>query len=296
MNYLNDSLGYKIFRFFNYIILSLVVVVTFVPFLNIIAQSFSSEAAISAGDVFLWPSDFNFDTYKAIMANGRFWINYRNTIVYTVLGTIIAMCLTTTFAYVLAKPSRKLKGRSFWIGFAVFTMFFSGGIIPTYILYNNTLGITNTIWAVVLPGVLSIYNMLIMKSFFEALPEALEEAAAIDGMSTYGIFLKIILPLSKPVLATMILFYAVAFWNSWWPAFMYLNDWKLYPITLFLRNLISGATASGEAAAGEAADSAQIAANIRSVAMVLSILPIITVYPFVQKYFVSGIMLGSVKQ
>lgn len=296
MNYLNDSLGYKIFRFFNYIILSLVVVVTFVPFLNIIAQSFSSEAAISAGDVFLWPSDFNFDTYKAIMANGRFWINYRNTIVYTVLGTIIAMCLTTTFAYVLAKPSRKLKGRGFWIGFAVFTMFFSGGIIPTYILYNNTLGITNTIWAVVLPGVLSIYNMLIMKSFFEALPEALEEAAAIDGMSTYGIFLKIILPLSKPVLATMILFYAVAFWNSWWPAFMYLNDWKLYPITLFLRNLISGATASGEAAAGEAADSAQIAANIRSVAMVLSILPIITVYPFVQKYFVSGIMLGSVKQ
>lgn len=296
MKHLNDTIGYRVFRVFNYIFMVLVVIVTFVPFLNIIAQSFSSEAAISAGEVFLWPKDFNIDTYRSIMANERFWVSYRNTILYTVLGTLLAMCVTTILAYVLSKPSRRLKGRSFWIGFAVFTMFFSGGIIPTYILYNNTLGITNTIWAVILPLILSIYNMLIMKSFFEAMPEALEEAASIDGMSTYGIFFKIVLPLSTPVLATMILFYAVSFWNSWFQAFMYLNDWQLYPISLFLRNLISGATATGEAAAGEAAESAQIASNIRSVAMFLSILPIITIYPFVQKYFVSGIMLGSVKQ
>lgn len=296
MRVYDNSIGYKIFRVVNVIIMLLIVALTFIPFLNIIAQSFSSEAAISAGEVFLFPKGFNVDTYKAVMANERFWIHYRNTLLYTVLGTAFAMIVTTTLAYVLSKPSTKLKGRKFWIGFAVFTMFFSGGIIPTYILYSRTLGITNTIWAVILPGVLSIYNMLIMKSFFEAMPDSLEEAAAIDGMSTYGIFLKIILPLSKPVLATMVLFYAVAYWNSWFQAFMYLDDWKLYPITLFLRNLISGATATGEAAAGAASDMTQIASNIRSVAMFLSVLPIILVYPFVQKYFVSGIMLGSVKQ
>ena len=292
---LSDTKGYKIFSYFNIIAMILVVAITFIPFLNIIAQSFSSERFITAGEVFLLPKGFNVETYVAVLRNQRFWIHYRNTILYTVVGTSIAMVLTTLLAYVLAKPKTRLKGKSFWVGFAVFTMFFAGGIIPTYILYNNTLNITNTMWAVVLPMALSIFNMLIMKSFFENLPEALEEAASIDGMSTYGIFLKIILPLSKPILATMILFYAVAYWNSWWHAFMFLNDWTLFPVTLFLRNLISGATATGEAAAAEAG-STQIASNVRSVAMFLTVLPIICVYPFVQKYFVSGIMLGSVKE
>lgn len=296
MQHLSDTKGYKVFRVFNIILMVIIIVLTFIPFLNIVAQSFSSEAYISAGEVFLLPKGFNIDTYRAIMSNQRFWIHYRNTIVYTVVGTILAMFLTTILAYVLSKPSTRLKGRKFWIGFAVFTMFFAGGIIPTYILYNNTLGITNTMWSVVLPMALSIYNMLIMKAFFEAMPEALEEAASIDGMTTYGIFLKIVIPLSKPVLATMILFYAVAYWNTWFQAFMFLSDWRLYPVTLFLRNLISGATTSGEAAAGAAAEGTQISSNIRSVAMFLSILPIICVYPFVQKYFVSGIMLGSIKE
>lgn len=292
---LDDSKGYKIFQVVNVVIMILIVFVTFVPFLNLVAQSFSSERFITAGEVFLLPKGLNFSTYKAVLSNRRFWIHYRNTITYTVLGTALGMFLTTTLAYVLSKPKNRLVGKGFWVGFAVFTMFFSGGIIPTYILYNNTLNITNTIWAVVFPGALSIYNMLIMKSFFETLPPALEEAASIDGMSTYGIFLKIILPLSKPILATISLFYAVAYWNSWFQAFMFLDDWKLFPVTLYLRNLISGATATGEAAAAEAG-STQIASNVRSVAMVLTILPIVMVYPFLQKYFVSGIMLGSVKE
>lgn len=293
--YLNDSKGYKVFRVFNIITMIIIVILTFVPFLNLVAQSFSSERFITAGEVFLLPKGFNIETYQAVLRNQRFWIHYRNTIVYTVVGVAIAMFLTTLLAFVLSKPKTRLKGKGFWVGFAVFTMFFAGGIIPTYILYNNTLGITNTMWAVVFPGALSIYNMLIMKAFFENLPPALEEAAAIDGMSTYGIFLKIILPLSKPILATMVLFYAVGYWNSWFQAFMFLNDWTLFPVTLFLRNLISGATATGEAAAAEAG-STQIASNVRSVAMFLTVLPIIMVYPFVQKYFVSGIMLGSVKE
>lgn len=292
---LSETKGYKVFKIFNVILMGIIVFLTLVPFMNLVAQSFSSERYITAGEVFLLPKGFNIETYKAVLANDRFWIHYKNTLVYTVVGTAIAMFLTTLLAYVLAKPKTRLKGKGFWVGFSVFTMFFAGGIIPTYILYNNTLGITNTMWAVVLPGALSIYNMLIMKSFFENLPPSLEEAASIDGMSTYGIFIKIILPLSKPILATMVLFYAVATWNSWFQAFMFLNDWKLFPVTLFLRNLISGATATGEAAAAEAG-STQVASNIRSVTMFLTVLPIILVYPFVQKYFVSGIMLGSVKE
>lgn len=195
--------------------------------------------------------------------------------------------------YALSK--KHLKGRKFLIGFAVFTMFFNGGMIPNYILINN-LGMTNTMWAVVLPGALSIYNMLIMKSFFESMPMELEEAAAIDGLNTYGILTKIIIPLSKPILATMVLFYAVGSWNSWFGAFLYLDKKELFPVTLYLRNMISGASGATDAGATSADNMTQISANIKSVTMVLTVLPIITVYPFVQKYFVSGIMLGSVKQ
>ncbi|GEK88851.1 carbohydrate ABC transporter membrane protein 2, CUT1 family [Alkalibacterium putridalgicola] len=293
--HLNDTKGYKLFRYFNIFVMIMIVVITFVPFINIIAQSFSSERFITAGEVFLIPKGFNVETYKAVLSNDRFWIHYRNTIIYTAVGVAISMFLTTMLAYVLSKPKTRIKGKGFFVGYAVFTMFFAGGIIPTYIVYNNTLNITNTMWSVVFPLALSIYNMLIMKAFFENLPTALEEAAAIDGMSSYGIFMKIVLPLSKPILATMTLFYAVAYWNSWFQAFMFLNDWTLFPVTLFLRNLISGATATGEAAAAEAG-STQIASNVRSVSMFLTVLPIILVYPFVQKYFVSGVMLGSVKE
>ncbi|WP_317906978.1 carbohydrate ABC transporter permease, partial [Bacillus subtilis] len=150
-----------------------------------------------------------------------FWINYKNTVVYTVVGTAISMFFTTIFAYALSK--RRLVGRRFLTLFAVFTMFFNGGLIPNYLLINN-LGFHNTIWAIVIPGAISIYNMLIMKSFFENMPDELEEAAAMDGMNTYGILLKIVLPLSKAVMATMVLFYAVGHWNSWFPAFLYLDQ------------------------------------------------------------------------
>lgn len=241
----------------------------------------------------LIPKGFNLDTYKIILQDKTFWTNYKNTIVYTIVGTTISLILTTMLGYALSK--KHLKGRKFLIGFAVFTMFFNGGMIPNYILINN-LGMTNTMWAVVLPGALSIYNMLIMKSFFESMPMELEEAAAIDGLNTYGILTKIIIPLSKPILATMVLFYAVGSWNSWFGAFLYLDKKELFPVTLYLRNMISGASGATDAGATSADNMTQISANIKSVTMVLTVLPIITVYPFVQKYFVSGIMLGSVKQ
>jgi putative aldouronate transport system permease protein len=173
-------------------------------------------------------------------------------------------------------------------------MFFNGGLIPNYVLINS-IGFENTMWAIVIPGAISIYNMLIMKSFFENMPEELEEAASIDGLNTYGILLRIVLPLSKAVVATMILFYAVGHWNSWFPAFLYLDQKELFPVTIYLRNLIAGVTGGQSAGATSADNLTQISANIKSVTMVLTILPILTIYPFVQKYFVSGVMLGSVK-
>ncbi|WP_078381662.1 carbohydrate ABC transporter permease [Sutcliffiella halmapala] len=289
---MQESLSYKIFKVFNGFILILVIFCTLYPFLNVVAQSFSSEAYINAGKVNLLPKGFNIDTYKTVVADKMFWINYKNTVVYTVVGTVISMFLTTIFAYALSK--KRLVGRKYLTLFAVFTMFFNGGLIPNYVLIN-ALGFGNTMWAIVIPGAISIYNMLIMKSFFENMPEELEEAASIDGLNTYGILMKIILPLSKAVIATMILFYSVAHWNSWFPAFLYLDQKELFPVTIYLRNMIAGVTGGVSAGATSADNLTQIAANIKSVTMVLTILPILTIYPFVQKYFVSGVMLGSVK-
>ena len=226
-----------------------------------------------------------------VAGDPMFWINYRNTIIYTVVATVIALVLTTCYAYVISK--QHLKGRQLLIGIAVFTMFFNGGLIPNYVLITS-LGMKNTIWAVVLPNAISVFNLLIMKTFFEGMPIELEEAASIDGLTQFGIFTRIILPLSKAIIATMLLFYAVTNWNAWFGAFLYFDKREMFPVTIYLRNLIAGATTA--TSQGASADNlTQIAANVKSVTMVLTVLPILTVYPFVQKYFVSGVMLGSVK-
>lgn len=289
---IRDSKSYTVFRYVNGALLVIISFVTLYPFLNIIAEAFSSESYINAGQVSIIPRGFNIDTFGYVLGDDLFWRNYGNTVVYTVVATVIAMVLTTTFAYALSK--RHLKGRTVFIGLAVFTMFFNGGLIPNYILISS-LGMKNTIWAIVLPNAISVFNLLVMKAFFENFPEDLEEAAAIDGLTTYGILLRIVLPLSKAVIATMILFYAVAFWNSWFTAFLYMDRVELYPVTVYLRNLIAGATAADPSAqmAGEAT---QVASNVKSVTMLLTVLPIVCLYPFIQKYFVSGVMLGSVKQ
>ncbi|MEU4514988.1 carbohydrate ABC transporter permease [Nonomuraea wenchangensis] len=288
---LDRTRGYRVFQGINAVILTGVVIVTLYPFVNIVARSFSEERYIVGGQVNLIPRGFNIETYKLVVSDPMFWTNYRNTVVYTVVATAIAMFLTTCYAYVLSK--KHLKGRTFLIWVAVFTMIFSGGLIPNYVLVNS-LGLTDTIWSVVLPNAISVFNLLVMKTFFEGLPRDLEEAAAIDGLKTYGVLWRIVLPLSKAVIATMVLFYAVSFWNSWFTAFLYLNDGDLFPVTIYLRNLIAGATGAEAAGAGMAEASAA-AANIQAVTIMLTVLPILAVYPFVQRYFVSGVMLGAVK-
>jgi putative aldouronate transport system permease protein len=286
--------GQRVFRVVNAIVLTGVVVVTLYPFVTIVARSLSDNAYIVSGEVNLVPRGFNIAAYQAVMSDPTFWTSYRNTVLYTAVATAVSLVLTTCYAYVLSK--KHLRGRRALVGIAVFTMFFSGGLIPHYVLVTS-LGLKNSVWAIALPNAISVFNLLVMKAFFESLPVELEEAAAVDGLNTYGILLRIVLPLSKAMVATMFLFYAVAFWNSWFAAFLYMDRMDLFPVTVYLRNLIAGATDATSTAGGlgSAGDVVQSAATIQSVTIVLTILPILAVYPFIQRYFVSGVMLGAVK-
>ncbi|MEU0577625.1 carbohydrate ABC transporter permease [Streptomyces griseoincarnatus] len=288
---IRPSRGYRVFQGVNGVILTLVVLITLYPFVNIVARSFSGEKEIRAGDVTLWPKGFDLTTYEIVFSDSMFWRNYGNTVFYTVVATAVAMVLTTCYAYVLSK--HHLKGRGALVGIAVFTMFFTGGLIPNYVLITS-LGLKNSVWAIALPNAISVFNLLVMKAFFESLPSELEEAAQIDGLSTYGTLLRIVLPLSKAVVATMVLFYSVSFWNSWFSAFLYMDRTELMPVTVYLRNLLAGAT-GGTAAGAGTENLTQVNANIQAVTIVLTSLPILCVYPFVQRYFVSGVMLGAVK-
>jgi putative aldouronate transport system permease protein len=286
-----ETTGYRTFRIVNTVLLAGVVILTLFPLVNILARSFSGEHQIRTGQVTFWPKGFNLTTYRRVITDPAFLHGYWNTLVYTFLATLVAMVLTTCYAYVLSKKS--LRGRKVLTGIALFTLFFSGGIIPNYVLISK-LGMLNTVFAIIVPNAINVFNLLVMKSFFENLPEELDEAAQVDGLNTYQILWHIVLPLSKAVLATMVLFYAVSFWNSWFSAFLYLSDPDMWPVTIYLRNLIAGATGGTDVTStSEAAQ--QISANIQAVTIVLTVLPIMTVYPFIQRYFVSGVMLGAVK-
>ncbi|MCL1951076.1 MAG: carbohydrate ABC transporter permease [Turicibacter sp.] len=291
---MKESLGYKVFKVFNYSIITGFVFLCLYPFLQIIAESFSSESMIRGGHVNLIPRQFNTWTYQVMMSDPLFWINYRNTLVYTVVGVVISMILTTMAAYALSK--KDLMGRGFFLFLFAFTMFFSGGLIPTFMLVRNFLGWANTIWAIVIPGAIGVFNILIMKTFFEALPKELEEAAIIDGCSQMGVFIKIILPLSKAVIATQVLFYAVGAWNAWFPALLYMQDRQLQPVAMYLRGLVMGANSLTTGAMAESGAGQQgVSQNVGAVAIILTSLPIISIYPFLQKYFVTGVTLGAVK-
>ena len=281
--------GYRVFTVVNVFIMLLIIVITLFPVLNILAKSFSDMKNLTQNTVTIYPKGFNVSTYKTIMADNTFWSDYKNTVIYTVFGTMINLFMTTIFAYALSVP--RLKGKKFLTMFVVFTMFFNGGMIPNYMVVNG-LGMLDTVWAILVPGSISTFNLIVMRTFFEGIPKELEEAASIDGMDTYGILMRIVLPLSKPIIATMVLFYAVGMWNSWFPAFLYLDNQKLVPVTIYLRNLLAGAMS----ATGADADSlGTVAINVQYVTIVLTTLPIMCVYPFLQKDFVQGLTVGSVK-
>lgn len=261
-------------------------------FLYVLATSLSDEAFVVSGKVTIYPIGFDLSAYEAILSKADFWVGYKNTLVYTVVGVSMAMIMTIACAYPLSK--NYLPGRKFFTGMIVFTMFFGGGLIPRYLLIKS-LGFRNTIWAIVIPGCISAFNMIILRSFLQSIPSELEDAAAVDGLNPIRTLIQIVLPLSKPALATITLYYAVAEWNSWLGAFLYLDHKEMHPVTLFLRNIVNGAQTALQQGASDTDELAQIAATVRSATIILVVTPILCVYPFIQKYFVKGVMLGSLK-
>lgn len=289
---MRESTGRKVFNIFNIILMLILIIVTVYPLLNQVALSFSSSSAILNGKVTLIPVDFTIDTYTTIAKESTFWVNYKNTLVYTITGTLLSLIMVTLCSYPLSK--KYLVGRGPILNFIVFTMFFGGGLIPNFVLIKN-LGMIDTIWAVILPQAIIPYHVLLMKTYFQGLPEDLEDASKIDGLSQFGYFSKIALPLSKPIIATITLFVSVLHWNDWFTALLYLNKSEKFPVTLYLRNIMAGATMAAQT--GETIDSTvkSVPQSTQATALILVVLPILCVYPFVQKYFVKGVMIGSIK-
>ena len=285
------STGYRVFQVCNTILMILVCVITLYPFLYLVAQSFSSESAIVQGLVKVWPVEFNLTTYKSVISKGDFIRYYGNTIFYAVIGTVGSLLFSAMLAYPLSKPELRLNKIA--APLIIFTMYFGGGMIPNYVLMTY-LGLRDTVAAFILPGLIGTYYVLLMKSFFAGIPRELEEAGSIDGLTHIGIFFKIVLPLSKPIMATMALFYMTGYWSNWFNAFLYLDDKKKWPVAYYLRQIVNGSATSNDP--GATADAAQIASNIKSCCMVLTAAPLICIYPFIQKYFVQGMMLGGVKE
>lgn len=261
----------------------------------IFSASFSSPGALAAGKVVLWPVDFSVDGYKAVFNYSKVWIGYRNTIFYVIVGTAINVSMTLLCAYPMAQ--KDLYGGKVIMAYFTFTMIFNGGMIPTYILIKN-LGIMNTIWSLLLPGAMTIYNMIIARTFIRTnIPSELKDAARIDGCDDFHFFFEVVLPLSKAIIAVLILWYAVGHWNSYMDAFLYLRDNNLYPLQIFLKDvLVSGEFSAEDMMDPETAIALQnMKLLLKYSLIVVSVVPLFFFYPFVQKYFVKGVTIGSVK-
>lgn len=278
-----------LYKVFIYVVLTFVLLVCLIPFLYIISLSFSSSEAIVNGEVFLYPKGFNFDSFKEIFRYPNFFRAYGNTIFYTVAGTLISLVMMTLFAYPLSKP--KLWGQSFVMKLVIFSMFFSGGLIPNYLLVSS-LHMVNTRSAILIPFCINQFNLILLINFFKSIPVDIEEAAIIDGLSYFKILIKIILPLSGAGLATISLYTAVFFWNDWFNSLIYLKS-SQFPVMLYLRNIVNGTM--NIAGSGSSSDGSSLSMSIKAAVILVSTAPIIMVYPFLQRYFVKGVMVGSVK-
>ena len=280
------------------IILTIVIILfsltCLLPFVNMAAVSFSSKSAILRGDVSFWPVDFETTAYQAIFSDKSMTRSLVFTIIITVVYTLFSMIMTILMAYPLTK--KRLRGRNFFSFLALFTMYFSGGIIPHY-LNIKELGLMDSPWALILPGMLSTYNMIILKSFFQTLPNELEEAAIIDGANDFQVLLKVYLPLSMASLATLTLFYAVGKWNSFQDALYYIQTKAYQPLQLKLYHIIKGSQAVDVAAleGGASTVATSVSESIEPASIIFATLPILVVYPFVQRYFVAGVTIGAVK-
>jgi len=291
---IKDTRGDKIFYFICYAIVTLLVLIVLYPLIYILSASFSSAAAITDGRMWLWPVDFTLIGYKYVLGYDAVWIGYRNTLFYTFFGTMINVAMTMTCAYGLSR--RGMRGRRFFNLLFTFTMIFKGGMIPSYLLMKD-LGMLNTVWSMLIPGAISVYNLTVARTFIENnIPNDLLEAAHIDGCSDIRFFFSMVLPLSKAILAVMLLMYASTHWNTYFNAFLYLNDRDLYPLQIFLRQILVQNNMSADMLDPEALAQIQTLQQImKYTVIVISTAPMLCLYPFVQKYFEQGMMIGSIK-
>ena len=273
-----QSRGDKIFNVINGLLIAVVLIMIIYPLWFVIIASVSDPAKVLGGQVILMPRKFTLEGYRMVFRDPMIMTGYRNTLFYTVTGTAINLVMTILAAYPLSR--KDWVGRGFFMGVLMFTMFFSGGIIPTYLMMNS-LGMINTVWAMILPGAVSVYNTIIMRTFFvNSIPPELQEAAQVDGCSNTRLLLQIVLPLSKQILAVMVLFYGVAHWNAFFNALIYLTESKRYPLQLVLRSILIQNTA---------------AETIKYALIIVSTLPMMILYPFLQRFFEKGVMVGAVK-
>ncbi|PYI53515.1 carbohydrate ABC transporter permease [Paenibacillus flagellatus] len=289
------SVGGRIAIGANYVFLGALSLLTLFPFWYEVVASFSSSRAISAGEVSLWPIEFNVEAYKRLIEDGQIFKAAQNTILVTAVGTVLNMVMTIMAAYPLSK--RRLRGRTPLTLFITFTMLFAAGIIPNFILIKQ-LGLMNSYWALWLPGLIGTYNMFVMKTFFEGLPEEIEESASIDGANDISILLKIVMPLSKPILAALSLFYAVGWWNVYFNVLLYITKSTKQTLTVKLYYMIKQFDPKLISTVGGSEGVTQVTLTpeaVQAAAIVIAVTPILCVYPFLQRHFVKGVLIGSVK-
>lgn len=288
------SIGERVFEVFNNLFMILLCLVTLYPFYYVLIASFSDPSWIVKQRGLIWlPEGFNLDAYVRVLDNPMILQGYMNTLFVVTVGTLINVFMTALGAYGLSRQNVMWKNPIMF--FIVFTMFFSGGLIPNYLLVSE-LGMLDSLWALIIPGAISAFNLIIMRTAFHGVPISLEESAKLDGANDFTVLFRIILPLSLPVIAVMILFYGVGHWNSWFNALIYLRDRELYPLQLVLREILITNSTDSMMTGTNAADTMPIGETIKYATIVVATVPILVLYPFLQKYFVKGVMIGAIKE
>ena len=284
------SIGEKIFNVFNILFMALMIIITLYPFWYCITCSLSKNIVGNAGSLMLLPKGFSLAAYTKVLTMPTIRTGYLVTIFVVIVGTLLSVAMTSIAAFLLTRKNFAIRGFLTWM--MLFTMYFGGGMIPTYIVFTQILHLDNSLLVIIIPGSISVYNMIVMRTNFAAIPASLEESVKVDGGNDIHVLWNIVLPLSKAILAVMVLFYGVAYWNAWFNAMLYINDTKKVPLQLALRAILLQDKTDADAGA---VDNIGLAENIKYATILVATIPILIVYPFVQKYFVKGIMIGAVK-
>lgn len=290
---IRETAGDRLFMIAIYVILSLLLVVVLYPLIYIISSSFSSPAAVTSGRVWLWPVDVSFKGYAHLMDNPKIVTGYANSLFYTGAGTLISVTLTIMIAYPLSRKT--FYGRNLLMMLVTFTLLFSGGLIPTYLVVKQ-MGLIDTRWALLIPNAIWVWQVIIARTFFQnSIPDELVDASEIDGCSDLRFIWSVVIPLSKPILAVLFLMYAVGQWNAYFDALIYLKTASLFPLQLILRSIIILNNSSNATDALKLVERQQLAELLKYSLIVVATLPVLVIYPFVQRYFVQGMLVGSVK-